>query len=109
MQDVGERVLDPTVEKVVRTIAENIRPNKIILFGSRAMGQSDPERDIDLVVVYDGYRTKREIQLAIHRLFEHPDFSLDVFVLSTEELDSQRRVANTLAREVSERGVVCYG
>jgi hypothetical protein len=32
-----------------------------------------------------------------------------VFVLTPDELESQRRVANTLAREATERGLVCYG
>ncbi len=101
--------LDPTVERIVRTIAEKIKPEKIILFGSRAAGQAKQDSDIDLVVVYKGDRPKREIQIAIHKLFEHPDFSLDVFVLTPEEIESQKKVANTLAREISERGLVCYG
>jgi hypothetical protein len=34
---------------------------------------------------------------------------IDLFVLSPEELLRQRHVANTLAREVAERGVTVYG
>ena len=34
---------------------------------------------------------------------------MDLFVMTPVELESQRQVANTLAREVSERGLVCYG
>ena len=101
--------MDPLVEKVVHTITEAIRPEKIILFGSRAVGETKDDSDIDLVVVCRGPKSKREIQLEIHNLFEHPDFSLDVFVLTPEELEREKGLANTLAREVSERGVVCYG
>jgi len=100
---------DPLVDKVVQKIATSIRPEQIILFGSRACGAAGEASDIDLVVVYSGAKSKRELKLEIHRLFPHPDFSMDVFVLSPEELESRKRIANTLAREVSERGVVCYG
>jgi len=100
---------DPLVMKVVERIAKSLRPDKIILFGSRAKGTADPGSDIDLLIIYSGPRSKREVQVAIHQLFEHPDFSLDVFVLTPDELESQRRMANTLAREATERGIVCYG
>lgn len=108
MRTRNKKFDDPTVEKIVRKIAEEIKPEKIILFGSRALGRAAKDSDIDLVVVYEGEKPKREVQIAIHKLFKHPDFSLDVFVLSPEELESQKTIANTLAREISERGLVLY-
>lgn len=101
--------MDALVEKVTSKIAEAIHPDKIILFGSRAIGAATGESDIDLVVVYSGPKSKREVRLAVHRLFDHPDFSLDLFVFSPDELERQKKYANTIAREISERGVVCYG
>ena len=100
---------DLLVNKIVRSIAQAIKPEKIILFGSRADGTFDPESDIDLVIVYSGPKSKRQLKIDIHKLFSHPQFSMDLFVLTPEELESQKRIANTLAREVSERGVVYYG
>ena len=101
--------MDPLVDRIVRKIVEAIHPDKVILFGSRAQGTSDGDSDIDLVIVYSGPRSKRDVQVHIHKLFSHPDFSLDVFVLTPEELEAQRGVANSLAREVAERGLTCYG
>lgn len=100
---------DPLVERVVRRIARSVKPERVILFGSRAVGEARADSDIDLVVVYSGPKTKRQVQLGIHRLFPNPEFSMDLFVLTPEELESQKSVPNTLAREVSERGIVCYG
>jgi len=100
--------VDPVVDQVIQRIAKAVRPERIILFGSRARGESRNDSDIDLVIVYQGPRSKREIQLEIHRLFPHPDFSLDVFALTVEELEKGKKITNTLAHEVSERGVVCY-
>lgn len=100
---------DPVVERVVKVIAEAIHPQKIILFGSRATGTARPDSDLDLVVIYAGEKSKRQVKLDIHRLMEPESFPMDLFVLSPEEMQRQRHVANTLAREVAERGVTVYG
>jgi predicted nucleotidyltransferase len=100
---------DPLVERVVEKIAAAIKPQKIFLFGSRVGNIIRKDSDIDLAVVYDGKKTKREIQMQIREIFPCPDFSLDLFILTPKELESQKRIANTLSREISENGVVCFG
>jgi len=104
-----DAAIDPLVDRVARRIARSLKPDKIIVFGSRVSGEATAESDIDLLVIYSGPKSKREMQLTIHRLFRRPDFSLDVFVMTPQELEEQKSVPNTLAREASERGVVCYG
>jgi predicted nucleotidyltransferase len=101
--------MDPQVEKVVNRISQTLKPEKVFLFGSRVQGVITKDSDIDLVVIYSGPKSRREVLLDIHRLFKHPDFSLDVFVMTPLDFETQKRIPNTLAREVSERGVVCYG
>jgi len=101
--------MDKTTQKIVTRIAQAIRPQKVFLFGSRATGTQDSDSDIDLLVLYDGPKAARELQCDIHRLFSRPGFSLDVFVLSPEDYDTQKSVANTLACEVSRHGILCYG
>jgi len=101
--------MDALVQKVVQQITAAVHPDKIILFGSRAGGTGHADSDIDLVVLYSGPKPKREIQIGIRRLFEHPDFSMDLFVMTPQEFEAQKSVANTLAREAAEKGVVCYG
>ena len=100
---------DPVVDHVVGKIAEAIRPEQIILFGSRARKDAHPESDMDLLIVYDGPLSKREVKLKVRRLFPSPDFSMDLFVLTAEELERQRKVVSTVGRVASREGVVCYG
>ncbi|MBI5179691.1 MAG: nucleotidyltransferase domain-containing protein [Nitrospinae bacterium] len=97
------------MEKVTKKIAEAIRPDKIILFGSRAKGTATVESDIDLVVVYSGPKSTREIEVEIDLLFLPRDFSMDVFVMRPEELETRKKFITSLAREATEKGVVCYG
>lgn len=100
---------DPAVERVVKVIAEAVHPQKIILFGSRARGTARPDSDLDLVLIYAGERSKRQVKLDIHRLMQAESLPIDLFVLRPEEMLRQKHVANTLAREVAERGVTVYG
>lgn len=101
--------MDALVERVTRKIAEAIHPDKIVLFGSRAKGTATEDSDIDLVVVYSGPKTAREVELEIEDLFFPRDFSMDVIVMTPDHLERYKKIANSLARVVSETGVLCYG
>lgn len=101
--------IDPLTDRVTRKIAAALAPRRIFLFGSRVRGDARPDSDLDLAVVYDGPLSKREARLAIHALFPRPDFSLDVFILSPDELEANQHVANSIAREVAEHGEPVYG
>ena len=94
---------------IARRIAEAVRPTKIYLFGSRARGDHRKDSDVDLLVIYDGMKTKHELQMEIRRIFRPRTFSLDLFIMSSDELERKMHIANTLAREISENGVVVYG
>jgi len=100
---------DPFVERVVQRIADAVHPQQIFLFGSRAGRKSRPESDIDLLLIYDGPLSKREVKLRIHKLFREDYVPMDVFVLTPIEMESLKSIANTLAREVAETGVLYYG
>ena len=46
-----KRIPQRTIDAVVRRIVENFQPQKIILFGSYALGTPRPESDVDLLIV----------------------------------------------------------
>lgn len=100
---------DATVRRVVEAIAREIDPVRVILFGSRATGAAGPHSDIDLLLVYDGPHSKQELKLRVRRLFPLPDFSMDLFVLSSEEFERQKSVVSTVGRTAFREGIVCYG
>lgn len=99
--------MDELAQRVVKRISTEVNPRRMFLFGSRANGHAHPESDVDILLLCAAGQNKRALQLQMHSLFPSPDFSLDVFVLTENEFESQKNVANTLAREVSERGVCC--
>ena len=101
--------MDTAVASVVERIAEAVRPEKIILFGSRARGDGGSESDIDLVIVHPGPESKRELKLKIRRLFPRQGFAMDLLVLTPDEFRNLQGVAGSAARIAAREGVVCYG
>jgi predicted nucleotidyltransferase len=99
---------NPQIMNVIHQIVDHIQPERIFIFGSHAKGLSNAESDLDLLVIYSGPLSKREVQLAIRLLFPEPNFGMDIFVMCPQQFDQQRHVPNALAREVAATGIVCY-
>ena len=53
--------MDTLAKRVAGRIADAIHPDKIILFGSRTKGTATPESEVDLVVIYSGPKSTREV------------------------------------------------
>lgn len=99
-----EKILDRLVKRLVR----KFKAERIILFGSRARGDAEPDSDFDLLVVLPvegSVRKKRiEMRMALH------DISVpnDIIVLTPEEFAWQRKQVGTIARPALREGKVLY-
>ncbi len=49
----GDGLKDRYRKEIIRILSENLRVERIVLFGSRAMGTFTPESDIDIVLYGD--------------------------------------------------------
>ncbi len=105
---ISKGIMDAKLNRIVEGILAVVRPEKIVLFGSRARGNARPDSDYDILVVYDGPLSKREVKVGVHRQLFPPAFGLDMFVLKSAELAEYAGVSNTLAREAALRGKVVY-
>ena len=100
--------MDRLVEEIAKKIVEVFHPTQIVLFGSRARGEARPDSDVDLLVVYDGPLSRREVEKGILRLFTPQTFSMDLIVLSSDEFQRQKRVVSTIGRIADREGVLCH-
>lgn len=107
-QKAGEVIPVQTIEAIIRTIAENFSPQKIILFGSYATDHPTPDSDLDLLIIMETKlpRHKRAVPL---RLFFHPlPCAMDIFVYTPEEVAYWNGVVNHIVTEAFRRGKVVY-
>jgi predicted nucleotidyltransferase len=98
--------LPPEAQKVIDLIADRFHPQKIIVFGSCAMGTADQESDLDLLVVMETemklVRQAAEIAVAI-------DHHIPVDVLVRKPVHMIRRPpGDIILREILQTGVVVY-
>jgi len=97
--------LPVAVDDVVRAFD----PVQVIVFGSVARGEEDPESDLDLLVVLDEVepRRKRETMSAVHRAITAP-VPVDVLVTDSEELARRKDVNGSVYYWPSREGEIVY-
>jgi uncharacterized protein len=78
-----------TLEQIVNTIAAELRPEKIILFGSHARGEATPDSDYDLFVIvpYEGNRI--ELGARARSSVRNAGASIDVIVYPRSYLEKR--------------------
>lgn len=81
--------LDTLLPNVVGRIVRAVDPYRIILFGSRARGDSRPDSDYDLLVVLDRVDDRRAARIAIRSAFADLPLAADVLVASVDEVDGK--------------------
>ena len=101
------RIPRRAIQDVVKQIAEQYVPDKIILFGSYAHGKPRPESDVDLLVVMN--TTCKETEQAIricHSISYH--FGLDLIVRTPATLARRLALGDPFLQEVISKGKVVY-
>jgi predicted nucleotidyltransferase len=103
-----ERTSSTVIREAARQLAEAARkPARVILFGSYARGEADPESDLDFLVVQrDGFSHRREI-VRLQDVLSPLRIPAEVLVLSHEEAAQPERLGDALRGALAE-GVVLY-
>src|ERR1700756_4667683 len=98
---VPRDLLDPVVEY--------FKPQRVILFGSRARGEATRDSDIDLLVVVDDDTPPEKLTWQAGYEAHRSRHAADVFPMRAETFERDRGIANTLAAEADADGIVVYG
>jgi len=96
------------IRAVAQRIAERFQPEKIILFGSYAYGDPNPESDVDFLVIMETPLRSRQQRLEISRILSPRPFPLDIIVRTPRELAERIALGDLFLREVTTRGKVLY-
>jgi predicted nucleotidyltransferase len=96
------------VDEIVERIRAHARPDRIILFGSRAWGTARPDSDVDLLVIVDSEDPPVERAVALGRLFRPRPAPLDLLVLTPSEVRERLGAGDPFLRRILEEGEVLY-
>src|SRR3954453_17765402 len=86
------------------------KPQRVILFGSKARGEAGRDSDIDLMVVVDDDTPAEKLTLQARyearKSYRRP---ADVFTVRAEAFERNRGIIGTLEAEADIDGIVVYG
>lgn len=99
-------------QEVLQAIVERMRQTfevkRIVLFGSRARGDSSPDSDYDVLVEVDSNTMYWERQRQGYGAFGARDWSMDLIVKNPEEMERSRRMMGSIVRAAEMEGQVIY-
>ena len=105
---------DPKAVAVARAVYDAVRPESVILFGSRARGDYRPDSDIDLLIISDdlsksGYMKAQSAAREAARRLYGDYFGADLARMSLEKYKECRNGINHLAAQAARDGVDMNG
>ena len=77
------------LDEIVRRIVEAVEPEKIILFGSAARGDTDSHSDVDLLVIKEG-ADHWEAARRIYRTLAGVRVAVDAVVVTPQDVERYR-------------------
>ena len=95
-----------TIRRFARRVAEQFRPERIILFGSHAYGQPNADSDVDLVVVMPA-RNQLD-QAAKIRLAVRAPFAMDLIVRTPKKIEQGIKDRDSFTLEILSKGKIIY-
>jgi predicted nucleotidyltransferase len=97
-----------SLPQAIERIIHELKPEKIILFGSFAYGKPDPDSDVDLLIIMDTEDPTRERTWKVSRLLLPRKFPVDILVRTPEEIEQALEGGGFFIQEILERGNVLY-
>ena len=106
------QITDSIIGQMVKALVEEADPEQVILFGSRARGDSCEHSDVDLVVVeaepFGPERSRHKEMLRLRRALRPFRVPVDVLVYSQEDVDYWRDSLNYVLARALREGRVMY-
>jgi predicted nucleotidyltransferase len=101
--------LQRAIDDITAQLIEKYKPEKVILFGSAARGDSTPDSDVDLLIIkrdtpHYGADRIMEVSSLIER-----DVPVDFLVYRPEEFEKRLSLGDPFIELVLKEGKVLYG
>ncbi len=94
------------VEHLVRRIVDEVDPLRIIVFGSAARGEAEPDSDLDMLVVMPEGTQRRQTAQRLYRNIRGIGMPFDILVATPGDLEEHKDnvglIYHTILREGKE-------
>lgn len=98
------------IDNIVKTLARDYRPARIVLFGSYVSGTQGPDSDVDLLIIKDTPKRFLDRWVDVRRILAgtHTGIPLDAVVLTREELKQRLDSGDQFLAGALKEGKVLY-
>ena len=79
------------IQEIIIRISEKFSPKNIWLFGSYANGNPTEDSDIDILIVDDKNRDKRQLNVDIQSEFFPRNYAMDLLIVDPKELEFKKK------------------
>ena len=97
-----------TVAEIVNRIRRVVEPDKIIMFGSAAIGNMMWDSDIDLLVVMPSCADTREHAIEISEVLDGLGYPFDIIVMERIRFEETKNVIGGISFQANKYGKVIY-
>ena len=105
---MNDQDMTDLLAEITRRIREVSDPEQIILFGSRARGDSQPDSDVDLLIIKDNIESTRVEAGRIYRALSNIALPIDVVVVRPAYVERYKDIIGTIVRPALREGKVLY-
>ena len=106
------QVTEAVLDRMVQAIVDEVDPEQIILFGSRARGDQREGSDIDLIVVeaepFGPERSRHQEMVRLYHVIKGSGVSTDLLVFSREDVEYWHDSLNHVLARALREGRVLY-
>jgi len=105
---INKKDLSKAIDYLVNAIIREVKPLRIILFGSVSKGEVNINSDIDLLVVMpDGIHRRRTAQL-LYRKIIGVDYPFDILVSTPADLEKHKDNIGLIYQTILKEGKEVY-
>jgi len=109
VRPVGFPPVAKTLPGAIERIVSELKPEKIILFGSYAYGNPTPDSDVDLLVIMKTKSKEIDRYVAVSNLLYPRQFPVDILVKTPKEIEAEAsKKGNFFMHEILKKGKVLY-
>ena len=106
------QVTEKLIQEMADLIVREVKPRKIILFGSHARGTSRADSDLDFIVVEDGpfdaQRSRRAEMTRLRSILFDYFIPMDFLVFTQQEIEEWKDVKNHVVSHALREGRILY-
>ena len=99
---------EDTIKQIVEEILKVAHPERVILFGSAAMGAMSHDSDLDLLVIEKRVENPRERTVRIRSALASFGLPMDIIVMASERFEETKNVIGGIAYPANKYGKVIY-